>query len=376
MLQSFLPGGLKALSTICALLFIAICSYYLVKSFLYKRERNSIILILLFMTFSYVLSYILSPMKDLGFNLIKTYALANFIFFPVYYLSKKNIITTYHLKFVFLFGFIFLVFEYFKNAQALYMARLIDSYDNVNNSGYNLLCILPMLFFYKNKFFKYICFALIAYLIVSSYKRGAIITFTVSCIPIFTLFVTEIKESKTSKFTYFIIFAVLIGSFANNIIEFISENDYLIERFQSISEGNSSGRDRLVTKALSVYFEEDSLLRYLFGAGLASTFYFAGNYAHNDWVETLVNQGLFGFVCLIVFYYSIFKIYRKEQASPYKHIMFMTFIILFLRTVFSMSFANPYSTFLIICVAFISGKQNSEVTKSHLLQKNKIKDVK
>ena len=56
-------------------------------------------------------------------------------------------------------------------------------------------------------------------------------------------------------------------------------------------EGGSSGRDELLTNSLDYYLNNESIIQQIFGLGANGTLSVAGNGAHNDWVELLVNQG-------------------------------------------------------------------------------------
>ena len=77
----------------------------------------------------------------------------------------------------------------------------------------------------------------------------------------------------------------------------------------------------------------------MLGSGANATINIAGNYAHNDWLEIAVNNGLIGIVIYVVYWISLFKTCRNAKLYPKYYLILTTFIIIvFMETLFSMSY--------------------------------------
>ena len=146
---------------------------------------------------------------------------------------------------------------------------------------------------------------------------------------------------------------VCLVIFAISFIESnLESNDYFNKRIEQTIEGDSSNRDQLYATIYQTVATEQNMLFFLFGRGANSTFAVAGDYAHQDWLETWCNNGLVGIVILSIFFIIIFSDVikaRKKLIYPYYLSYLLLFIVLLSKSVFSMSIQNlePSQTLLL-----------------------------
>lgn len=105
---------------------------------------------------------------------------------------------------------------------------------------------------------------------------------------------------------------VIITALGIGINYYFTTDDYLQQRLQQTLEGNSSHRDVLYFILWNEWLNAD-LVTQLFGRGIAQTVPLAGNFAHNDWLELLTDEGLLGaliYLIIIVKFFNIANIYK------------------------------------------------------------------
>ena len=222
------------------------------------------------------------------------------------------------------------------------IAMLLDSKENTNNVGYMILSLLPFVFLFSKKpLLQYIIFATLLFYILTGMKRGAILIGTIVAV----LFVySSIRGQGFAKKFFVILFAaIVIALLMNYVGQMISTNEYFARRIQSTIEGESSGRGEIYSSVWSAIKNEPNLFKILFGHGANSSIHYAGNFAHNDWLETLCNNGILGFSLLLYFFISFLRtvFYSKSRLTKNLYYCFISlFIISFLKTIFSMSIQN------------------------------------
>ena len=104
-----------------------------------------------------------------------------------------------------------------------------------------------------------------------------------------------------------------------------------------------SGRDIIYAKLFDYVWNECSSVNILFGSGADYSVVIAGNFAHNDWLELLVDCGLTG-VTVYAFYFaalyqSALRIPSKNAAKP---MACLCLFILLSRSLFSMSYGDLF----------------------------------
>lgn len=209
-----------------------------------------------------------------------------------------------------------------------------------NNMGYRFVPIMALCFVVKKWRFPIICICMA--FIVASLKRGALVVGIVSFITYFYMLYCESTGLRRIAVVAFFVVAVVAGGYFG--YDFYEKSEGMQRRLEQTLEGNSSGRDELYTKILEYYPKQESTLAMLIGNGADSTVGLAGNYAHDDWLELLMNQGLLGIVVYMVFYmywYRTLQVIKRKAPDEVK----VAFGLLLLGSLVTSIFSMAYSSF-------------------------------
>jgi putative effector of murein hydrolase LrgA (UPF0299 family) len=236
---------------------------------------------------------------------------------------------------------------------------------DVSNYGYFILSFLPMLFIYpKNTIKQYLIMACIVLGVVLSLKRGAIIACAFSGL-------LAIMYSKTSKqlaksksiFSFLIISLAFVVS-----VEIAGEG--LIERFSDI-QGEKAGSGRLLIWGMLLEkWNNSDLVTKLFGFGAEAaknylSIVYAQIYSHTDWLEILYNYGLIGLAVFIMLLYVFISkwIYLHKIKHYYTACIGISFVIFFLKAIYSGNMEHNIFIYQLIPVAVVLGVQSKEQIK-------------
>lgn len=288
----------------------------------------------------YTVTYVISGKSMSSYNYIKNIYLSLLPIYAFYYFSRTGYLTKERLQ---RWGFVFLVLTtlfYFRIQQEM-MQRILENggiYDeSTNNVGYMFLSCIPLLVLYRRELLQYVCLSVIMIFIIMSMKRGAIV------IGVFTgayIMYQTIKYSKSRKMIITLVAIVFLVAMLNFFEYRMNLSDYMIQRVQATIEGNSSGRDDLYSFFWTHFIERTDALHYLFGRGANGTLELYYNYAHNDWLEIAVNQGLLGIIIYAIYWVCFYKTWKYASNSEAKQILFIIMLIFFAKTMFSMSYGD------------------------------------
>ena len=213
--------------------------------------------------------------------------------------------------------------------------------DITNNASYLFLSLLPILYFLKGKLLlQYLVLSICLAFILMGMKRGVYLLAFFSTI--YFLFTSLVNQSRFKQIVMVLFFGSMAIFVINYIAELMDTNEFFMKRLEETIEGKTSGRDRLYSTIWNEIKTEDNLLHFIFGRGANSTLKYAGNYAHNDWLETTCNNGILGLCILVYFFISLFSqigSLRKTQYYIYYSFILVVFL-LFSRTIISMSIQN------------------------------------
>ena len=166
----------------------------------------------------------------------------------------------------------------------------------------------------------------------------------------------------------FVILTTVIVVGVSKYIDYMMDNSaYFMTRYEQTMDGDASGRDVIYEKLWHAILTEQNPLYFYLGRGADSTLKVAGNYAHQDWLETFCNNGLVGVLILFYFFYTFGKNAWKSR-NVFSGMMFYSFITLFIiifsKTLFSASIKDLtlFESMLIGYFAFWM-TQPSEETK-------------
>lgn len=280
--------------------------------------------------------------------------------YAFYYFSVKGILTDKYIRILAVILLIVSVVR-FANYEEVLMSEVADNASNVegvtNNISYSFLSILPILFFWnRHKIVQYCLMLCCGYYILLGVKRGAIIIGAVGLIyMLFRSMSSTDKKRRTMVIPLVILMISIIGYYT---VSFYQENTYFQNRFESTIEGDSSGRDMIYTKLINYYLYDTTVLQFLFGSGATSSVRICGLAAHNDWLELLIGQGLFGGTLYLIFFISLFQSARKLRRMGYTYVSDAFTLLVFInlaKTFFSMSF-NDYSIDMTACMGYCFAK--------------------
>lgn len=209
-----------------------------------------------------------------------------------------------------------------------------------NNIGYQFVPLMALSLLMKKWRFPIICICM-AFIVVSL-KRGAIIIGTFSFLAYFyMLYKNSSGSRRTAVVCFFTISIIVSGYFA---YDFYKNSEGVQHRLEQTLAGYSSGRDVLYADLLEYYPKQESSLAMIFGNGADASIKVAGNYAHNDWLELLINQGLLGVTVFIIFYILWFRNLRQISRHAPENVT-VAFGLLLLGSFISSFYSMAYTSF-------------------------------
>lgn len=294
---------------------------------------------------------------------IKTYLLSLSPIYVFYYFSYKNALNEDWFR---KYAFVFLIMSIMIYLHNQLQVRVLTGNDEItNNAAYGFVALLPLsLFWYKKPIIQYILIGVAAIFTLVSMKRGAILVFAISVIPIL---VASLKNSKAkTKFLAFVgIFAFVYITYTT-VEDLISTSDLFALRLEQTLEGQSSNRDIIYEELWAAYKNYDPF-EAVFGRGADASIAIAGKLAHNDWLETLIDQGLLGTLVFLLFWLSMLRTYFKyEKNSVVSTALLVIFLSSFSRTWFSMSIGQMpiyFTAVLGYCLLKENKKENLKSIK-------------
>lgn len=267
----------------------------------------------------------------------KLYEMSILPIFAYYYFAKTGRINS---RWLYRISFLFLVTAIvaFNYSQAIAM-KTYGLDEITNNAGYIVLSLLPIVVFLKKSpWVQYAFLVVIFVLVVSGMKRGAILALLVGT----SYFVWEsFKKAKGNKKLLYIFLGVLVV--AGGVMYFqykLATSEYMQYRLGKTIEGDMSARDEMYPEFLEFYFQNATVTEYLLGYGADGTLKNVGEFAHQDWIETLMNQGFLGVFLLLNYWWALFMAAYRSYVKRYvniTNIIALFLIIYFTKTMVSMS---------------------------------------
>lgn len=355
--QEALFSSVEILSILMLTIISSISSYYLVKMlFLRKKFTRFMKNWLLFLIMYFVYWVLFANYEQ--YHIIKA-VLLNFLpFFPFYYFAEKGILTEKVLKVFFLFMFPIIALRFLLSLSTLRYETMQE--DVVENSSYYFIGLLPFVFLFRNKIVSVTFLMIMWYLMIQSAKRAAIICGATTFLLLVFDFLHQ-SEGKAKARRYFIagLLFLVVGYFAYDLYE---QNQYLIERMDSMKEGQSSGRDFLIEHLLKLWYESDNAFRYIFGFGYNASGRNSPHVSHNDWVDMLVSFGLVGFVVYFNLYRLMFlDIVKKKWIGNKKNIMVLVFLIAIITSLTSRWYWSTFIYMQILILPYLLATHDREV---------------
>ena len=286
--------------------------------------------------------YRMSGMSMASYNYIKSIYLSILPIYAFYYFSIKGYLTAERLRWwavVFCISCVISYYIYMQQAMERILARGSSADEITNNAGYLFLSLIPIwVLFRKKPLLQYAGLAFCMAFILMGMKRGAIL---IGGVVVLYLIWQIIRNARgKQRFIVILLTAVLAIAGVYFVIDMMSSSDYFIQRIEDTKAGNSSARDDLYSFFWTYFTERAELLHYLFGRGANGTLEVYYGYAHNDWLEIAINQGLLGIIIYLIYWINFYKTWRQSTNIDAKTILALVGIIYFAKTLFSMSYED------------------------------------
>ena len=222
-----------------------------------------------------------------------------------------------------------------------------------NNAAYPVvLCLpfLPLIF----KHYKKIAIALLLLSIatvIAGAKRGAIVCL---CVGLLAMGIYYLRNIKINIKTVIAGFVVVVG-LAWFAIDQYNKSDLLKQRLEMTQKKGLGPREIAYRSLLRHWEETPSLRAKLLGEGTAQSIEIWGNYAHNDWLELLVDNGLAGVVLYALFFVACFKgIKRYRGFTVFKLAGLVAVMLSLTRSLFSMGFTDLFGGLDMMLIGFVT----------------------
>lgn len=263
--------------------------------------------------------------------------------FSFYYFSRKGWLDEQFLTRWFWVFFVAAILRYVdteRHSMEVLMETATKYEDVTNNAAYFILGLFPFVFLLKKKpIIQFVVLGVILYFVVVGVKRGAMLV--AAFLLVWFIFVS--RQYVSNKRRYFVTFlaVILIVLGWQFIVRFYENSDYFQIRVENTLEGSSSGRNIIYSTLWNHYINNDNMVQLAFGEGAYHTFNIAGNDAHNDWLELLIDCGLFSVIVYFIYWVCFVCDWVKSKHNQLIYSMLgACFIFTFLRSLFSMSFSD------------------------------------
>ena len=211
----------------------------------------------------------------------------------------------------------------------------------VSGSAYLFSTMFPYVFLLKGrKIWGFAGVAFISLMVLFGVKRGAIL---IAVLFILYYIWMNFKNSTSvmSKVGVLVVVSAFLFVGVKYVSDFYERSSYFQRRVEQTEEGGASGRDQIASNIWRVYSTESNIWQMLFGYGADGSLKVGVNYAHNDWLEVLIDMGLVGFVAYLVFWISLILQWKRLKYNRLMYAILGGAIVVMLpRSMFSMLFSN------------------------------------
>lgn len=239
--------------------------------------------------------------------------------------------------------------------------------------SYVPLILTPLLILNNNKL-SWISFLLVGYVLIDSGKRGGIISLVFGLFSYYLCIKESIRNTKRIKIMLIIVLVVTL--FWSLLFEFIDNAVFFDRLFHGSDDSDySSGRLDIYSDTLSRYFDSD-MWGMLLGHGLGSVAKVSkfGVTAHNDFIESLYDFGIVGFMSYLFFYISFIKqtFSISGQNRKMKGVFIYTLTLTFFLSTFSQIIVYQYLCLFTFAWGAISGARQQDSFSARIRYKNVI----
>ena len=377
-LQGILYNSGNALSQLLLFVIIALSLIHFVKSFAHLNQSPiylGLTLLVLLFTF-YGVPYLVSGevlvidgMRYPAYSFLKNIFASLLPIYSFYHFTKEGSLNAQVLsRWVLVFVMIAIV-QYFRlqNETLAYYYSIGSSKEElVNNQGYLFVSLIPAMTLFKRRpIFQYIGLAICLLFVLMSMKRGSIL---IAAILFLMIIVNNIRSHSTRLRISTILLSlgvIIAGVFIINT--YMLQSDLFQLRVQATLSGDTSNRDLIYKRGWDFFTEETNLFHFVFGYGAYGIARQLGGFAHNDWIEIIIGQGLVGITVYLLFFVSFLKTIKisKKRSVDINLMLKLVFMLWFLRSIFSAGYADM-SIYVTSVLGFAIANMESECSPSKI----------
>lgn len=270
------------------------------------------------------------------FEYLKSVMLSFGPVYACYYFTKQKTLTATSIKIWVYVYFLVATLSFFNVQQSV--MELNDADAITNNMAYSFLALMPAVFLFDKKpAAQYLLLGYCLVFILMGVKRGAILIGTIALL--YFVYFTFTQTTKKYKFYSVVFTLILLSCLLYFVNEMVSSNDYFMSRVESTLSGDTSGRDELYSGYLNHFLTEQNFVNFIFGHGANGSIRIFYDYAHNDWLELAINQGILGLFLYLLYWLGLYKYRAMSKHNNVIRAYFTLFImVFFMKSLFSMSY--------------------------------------
>lgn len=370
--------GIRGIISQVVLAIMLVWSFYYYIKVMLINGKNPVLkalsyIVIIFMIYGLANLWFSPQYADKAVDYVKKAGFSIFPIFGFYYFFRKIQVDEIWMIIIVIALMLFAIGEYIDGVRN--MEKMIEegvvrrsTDEMVIGSTYRFVPIIPLLFFItKREWFKYAALIVIFIFAVMGVKRGPILICGFSLV---VMLWDNYKQFSLKKirFAHIIVLAtaVVVGYYV--ISRLIESNYYFMYRLEQTLEGDSSGRDIIYSNYFSFFLSERNPFKLIFGHGADSTLDILGGYAHNDWLEIALNQGILGFFFYFYYYLALVKQWRKSKPNHELFVCLGLFIIIsFVTSMFSMSINNQRIS-AHVCLAYCLARVDQITSKKGIIR--------
>ncbi len=292
-----------------------------------------------------------------SYNFLLTHWLSILPIYSFYYYAWRGDIGFKQLRISFILFFIVCLLSFANNM--LNVQALLHKDDIVNNSAYSFLPLIPLLYLTKIKnLHKIMLLFILVSIVLAGMKRGAILIAAILFIIYFFSFIKDVSRKQRKAIVFVGILLLIIAAYS--VYQFYLSNQFFQSRVEDTLEGKTSGRDKIYSAYWDYFMTNTDSMEFMFGHGGFATVELFGQYAHNDWIEIAINNGVIGLIAFVLFWLLACVEWLAQKDKIRKKAFFGILTILFLETLFSMSISAITSS-AALSIGYCIGNINNRV---------------
>ena len=357
-------GGWISRTILLIVLLISLINVYTLntkyKIPIYFKGLNFLLLLFLIYGFFLIINGYYLPAGFSKYTFIQQILISLLPTYSAYVYTRQGVLDAKSLRIWIPIWFVVAICSYYYNEHQVLATITSGREEITNNIAYSFVALMPVLVLLSRKpIIQYSLLLVCLSFVLMSMKRGAIL---IALILIIWFVIRTLKTTKGKGKFYNIVLLLVIGLFIYLLVStMLLESDYFNQRIDQTLEGSSSGRGRLYLIFWQHFLSETNLFRFLFGGGANYTLAIAGQYAHQDWLEILINHGILG-ICIYVYYFICF--YRSWRSVRFSSDLYtglgMLLLINFCTSLFSMGYSNM-EIYASLTLGFYLGYVNKNV---------------